>query len=504
MLSRLLLVACAGSALMAADPARGLTPVSAGAVPWAPSFTIQVRGADRQFVELAGKTYILVKPEEISSGIGDAQDLAITAKLRKLPGDRFGLYRVEGLTVIGTGEALAGKLDGDNVHLLGRLTASAQGRVLTVIKAASAPSDAQLLQERLAGIGESDWDRRLGVVNWCHEQAKSAGNADFWTATGDSLLSTIVVDLCSKAAEQKDMALVTRALDLALNRLHDPGLAARVSSPRWIRDHGGPQAEILARRMRGLGYSIYKEEWLPRAQALEREYDDRYNGLGWKDAEGFYRLGRWVDDNAEALPRARERSWRCYQAGFAADPSHAGIARELGVQPQAAAGGGAGQPGGAASTATAQDFIDLESGLRVPAPAGWRRGQPIGDASVWTDPNSDTAYLSVRAVRAPVDREAQIKLLGDEARQREGFIEIGLADQTDGSRRTMALRYSWSDGNQQRFAAIAFVSPGEDGPAAVIEARGQASEQPSLDRALDSCLSGTAYKPTDAAPPAQP
>lgn len=500
MLSRLLLVACAGSALMAADPARGLTPVSAGAVPWAPSFTIQVRGADRQFVELAGKTYILIRPEEIGSGLGDAQDIAITAKLRKLPGDRFGLYRVDGLTIAGAGEALAGKLDGDNAHLLGRLTAGAQGRLFTVTTAANAPSDAQLLQERLAGIGENDWDRRLGVVNWCQEQAKTAGNADFWTATGDSILSTIVTDLCTKAAEQKDMALVTRALDLALNRLQDPGLAARVSSPRWIRDHGGQQAEVVARRMRGLSYSLYKDEWLPRAQALEREYDDRFNGLGWKDAEGFYRLGRWVDDNAEALPRARERSWRCYQAGFAADPSHAGIARELGVQPQASSGAGAGTPAGAAGSAAALDFVDLESGLRVPAPTGWRRGQPIGDASVWTDPDSDTSYISVRALRAPVDREAQIKLLGDEARQREGFIEIGLSDQSDGGRRAMVLRYSWSDGNQQRFAAVAFISPSEEGPAAVIEARGQATEQPSLDRTLETCLADTSYKPPETAP----
>jgi hypothetical protein len=141
--------------------------------------------------------------------------------------------------------------------------------------------------------------------------------------------------------------------------------------------------------------------------------------------------------------------------------------------------------------------------LRVPAPAVWRRGQPIGDASVWTDPNSDTAYLSVRALRTPVDREAQIKLLGDEARQREGFIEIGTSDLTDGNRRTTVLRYSWSDGSQQRFAAVAFVSPEEDGPAAVIEARGQAAEQPSLDMVLETCLTGTTYKPT-ATEPATP
>lgn len=498
MLSRLLLAVCAGSALLAAEPARGLVPAPTGTAPWTHSFTIQVRGADREFVEAGGRTFILVRPEEIATGIGDGQDIAITAKLRKLPGDRFGLYRVDGLVINAIGEALAGKLDGDNVHLVGALSASPQGRVFAVARSSAAPSDAALLQERLAGIGETDWDRRLGVVSWCQDQARVAGNADFWTATADSLQARIVNDLSAKAAERKDMALVIRALDLALNQLHDPGLAARVSSPAWIRTHGGPQAEAVARRMRALNYAVYRDEWLPRPQALEREYDDRFAALGWKDAEGFYRLGRWVDDNAEALPRARERSWRCYQAGSAADPSHVGIARELGVQPRAA--GAAGDPGASSVAGPATDFIDLETGLRVPAPASWRRGQPNGGATVWTDPNSETAYLSVRALHPPVDAEAQARILSEEARTRPGFVEIGSEDRNEAPRRTIVLRYSWSEGTQQRYAAAVLVALGDDAPAAVIEARGLIGEQEALDRALDACTTGTERRAVETQP----
>jgi hypothetical protein len=499
MISRLLLVTCASSLLLAAEPAGTHAPT--GTPPWTVSFTTQVRGADRQFVAYNGRTYILLKTSDILEGLGDGQDVAVTAKLRKLPGDRFGLYRVEGLVIQGVGESLAGKLDGDNVHLMGELSADGSNRIFTVLDTASAPSDAQLLQERLTGIGENDWDRRLGVVSWCIDQARIAGNADFWTATADSLQARIVADLCTKGAERKDLALVTRALDLALNQLRDPGLAARVSSPTWIREHGGPQSEAIARRMRGLNYALYKEEWLPRPQALEREYDDRFAELGWKDAEGFYRLGRWVDENAESLPHARERSWRCYQAGFAADPSHAGIARELGVQPQ----GQQGQPvqaGGRGGLAA--DFIDLETSLRIPAPANWMRGQTNGRATVWTDPTSETAYVSVQAQRPPVDRNAQWTILSEEARKRPGFVEVGAEEQENGERKFTQLSYTWSDGEQQRFTSISFVSLGENAPAAIIEARGQVSEQASLVEAVDFCVAGTSYQPGESKDPAAP
>lgn len=487
MLTRLLVLACTGSFLLAGEaPA-----AAAGSAPWTPSFTTQVRGKERQFVVFKDSTFILVAADELASGLGDGQDVALTGKLRKLAGGKLGLYRVDKLVLEGAGEALAGKLDGDNLFLLGSVVLNGQARTMTVRHAAIAPSDAQLLQERLTGIAEDDWDRRLGVVSWCRDQARSAGNADFWSATADSLLTAVVEDQVKKSAERKDLALSVRALDLALNQLRDQGLAARVCSPTWIREHGGPQAEMLARRMRGLGYSLYKEQWLPRTQALEREYEDRFGALAWKDADGFYKLGRWADENAELLPRSRERSWRCYQAGFSADPSHEGIARELGLQPQGRAATSPLAAGGTPAT----DFIDLETGLRVAAPAGWRRGQPIGGATTWNDPASETASVSVRVVRPPIDQEAQWNVLLEEARGRPGFVELGITEETRGDRRVRALRSTWVEGEQQRFAAVILVTFDEQAPGATLEARGLPGEQTALDAILSTCIDGTTHQP---------
>ncbi len=493
--SRLLIALSLGAALIAAEPARGL--VAGSPPPWTPSFTTQLRGKDRLFVELAGKTYILVVADEIATGLGDGQDIALTGKLRKLPGGKFGIYRIDGLTLDAIGEALAGRLDGDNIYVVGNLTGGPKARIFSVRAAAPAPSDSQMLQSRLSGIPDDDWDRRLGVVSWCRDQARIAGNADFWSATADSLMGKVVEDLASRAAEHKDMALVTRALDLALNQLRDQGLAARVASPVWIREHGGQAAEAVARRMRGLGYALYKDTWSPRPQALESEYEDRFKAMNWKDAEGFYRLGRWADENAESLPRARERSWRCYQSGNAADPSHVGIARELGIAPRAATGTIVAGVGTA--VAPAADLIDSSTGLRVPAPQGWRRGPPSGDGSTWLDPNSETALITVRVLRPPVEGDAQWAVLSSEARGRQGFIETAASQQESNGRRQSNLRYTWTEGEQQRFSALILVVL-PDGPAAVLEARGLPIEQTSLDHALDATVAGIGLQGAEARP----
>lgn len=505
MLSRLLLLACAGAACMAAEPQdRGIR--EAGAAPWTISFTTTVRGKDRQFVESAGKTYLLSSVDEIATGAMDGQDVAFAGKLHRLPGDVFGCYRIDGLVIAPQGNVLAGKLDGDNAYLAGSLTAADGKRVLKLDLAAQAPSDAQLLQAQLAGIPDDAWERRLGVVSWCHEQARTAGNADSWTATGDALLGRIISDMAAMAGERRDAALLTRAIDLTLNQTKDPGLAARLASAAWLRDHGGAPAEAIARRMHGLGFALYKQTWLPRPQALEQEFSDRFAALSWKDAKGYYTLGRWADDNAEALPRARELSWRCYQAGNKADPSNPDIARELGIQPTAE---DTSEPPPAGGT-DAIDFLDLTSGLRVPAPAGWKRGRSATGDTAWIDPDSDTALLSVKALRPPVDVPGAWRLVEAEAQARSGFAEVGSLDETRGEHHLLTLRSTWQEGDQVRYAAVVLVDCGDGKPAAIIEARGLPSDRQRLDPALDAAADGvTVHEPATTVPepdaaPAEP
>ncbi len=478
--SRLLLLSCAAALLTAGE---GPATAAPAAVPWSASFTTEVRGAQRQFVRIGERTFMQVRPEELADETFAGQEVALTGKLRRLPGERFGLHRAARVRLTAEDGLLADRLDGDNLHLAGAYAADG---TLTVRAIAPAPSDAQVLAERQNGVGENDWDGRLAVVAWCREQGAASGAIDAWNATADGLLLRLIDDLGARAAERKDLALVTRALDLALGQARDQVLAARVASPAWIRQHGGAQAEAIAKRMRGLGFALYAEAWQPRAQALEREYEDRFAALNWKDAEGFYRLGRWVDDNAEALPRARERSWRCYQAGHAADPSHPGIARELGVAPAAA-----GQP----AQPLATDLIDPNTGLRVPMPAGWRRAPGPSDAATWNDPGSETAFLQVRIIAEPGDGSVPWSVLSEEARNRPGYAPIGEDARDLDSRPVRVLRFVWTEGEAQRFTAVAIAQPAPNAPAVTFEARGLPGEQATLDAALDAAISGIAQGP---------
>jgi hypothetical protein len=496
LLSRLFLLACASvAAASAADPTQ-----DPSSPPWKSSFSTNVRGGDRTFVEHLGQTYVLIQASEITNGFGDGQEVALTAKLRRLPGDRFGFYHADGTVVTGTRDALAGKLDGDNLYLTGslRLTDAATGqRIFTIRSALPAPSDAQLLAARQMGIAEDDWDRRLGVVSWCRDQARLSGS-DAWSTTADAQLARIIDDMGTRSVEHRDVALVSRAIDLALGQLKDTVVASRIASPAWIRQHGGPQAEAISRRMRGLGFSVYQEKWLPRPQALEQEYEDRFTAMSWKDAEGFYKLGRWADDNAESLPRGRERSWRCYQAGNRADPAHIGLARELGLKP--VNGTGTSSTSSDANPAQGTAFVDLETGLRVSAPAGWRHGPSQTNGIAWIDPESETATILVHMVRPPVDDNASWNLATEEARARPGFIEVAASETEVAPLRLRFLRSIWTEGEQQRYAALALAYISPDKPAAILEVRGLPSERPRLDAALDAAAASTTVQQATTTP----
>jgi hypothetical protein len=449
---------------VAADPA--------GAPPWQTSFTTQVRGSERTFVAHAGRTYLLATPADFTSGLANDQDVAITAKLRRLPGGKLGLYRID-LLLETDSTALNGVLDGDNVHLL----AACRERHLLVHQVIPAASDAQLLAARQAGIPEDDWDRRLAVLGWIHEQAKAAGNADFWNNAAETLLTAIINDMASQAGgDRRDVQLLRRAVDLAVQQLKDPGVAARIAAAPWLREHGGAGAEGINRLMRSLGYEFYKDAWLVRAEALARDFDDRFVATAWTDAEGYYRLGRWADTQAENLPLARERSWRCYQAGHKADPNHNGIRRELGMPLVAAKTGDA-------AAVVSEDFTDGATSLRFPAPSGWRRGKALEGDATWNDPTSDTAYLSVRAIPAPIEADGLWGTLAESARGRNGFNPAGEETQASDARTVRILRWTWVDGSTTRYGATSLVSFGADQPAAVIETRGLPSDQQRLDDA---------------------
>jgi len=284
--------------------------------------------------------------------------------------------------------------------------------------------------------------------------------------------------------------------------LHDIPRAARLGSAAWIRTAGGTGAEDVAKRMRRWDLEFYNGQWRPRGEALTLEFTDRFNAIGWRDSENFYKLGRWADANAEVLPRARELSYRCYQAGFRANPNHNGIRRELGMELVQDSGGGEAMQG---------DFKDSNTGVVVNTPPGWSRTEPIeGNAVTWIDPSSDTAVISAKVLRVE-DEGQNFKTLWDaqlaSEQTKPGFSNLGDEKLTFARGEAHRLRYSYHEGRYVRLAELLLAYNKTAKVGVRFEASAAENEAESVHKQLQTAFSKleipNAPVPADqAAPPA--
>jgi hypothetical protein len=373
---------------------------AAEATPWSESFTMPIAGHDRTFAVHLGTSYLVLTPSDTGNRelLLGSKDVVIPAKFERdaVVGTRQRIRLSSFPEIQAEGEAslFATRLDGDNLYFFGQLTMPATGIGRFEIQAIeTAPSDAQVIASILAGIKAEDYPARLKAAAVIRDRSLTQPNKEFWLSASDNVVTKIISDAQAVAAKTKDTALLLQAITWAVDVLHDTTAAGRIGSAAWLRAPGVTGAEEISHRLRKLGLELYKDEWRPRAESLSLEFEDRFNAISWKDADAFYRLGRWADVNGEFLPRAKDRSYRCYQAGFRANPNHQGIRNELGM-PNAVSGDGT----QAAATA---DFQHPASGTLVPAPQGWKRGERIEGDITWIDPSSETAYIAATIIETP-------------------------------------------------------------------------------------------------------
>jgi hypothetical protein len=368
----LLLISC-GSAVVAVD------------APWSETFAMEVKGKERRFVVHKGTSWLEVTLPEVAAG-DLATDIMLPAKIRSTPAraGRAALYGLESLELVGTSDLWSGFLEDDNVYVLATAEPGPPFR-LRVRAVLSAPGDREVIAARLARARPDDWDGRLAACRWIRATAAVQGNRDFWLNQADIATLELVRDAADAAARAADGALLERAVGWCLEDLRDQGRAAETASAPWL---SGPVGERISLRMRGLGFAVYRDRWYPRAEALTREFDDRWAALAPDDAEGFFRLGRWADSQAEVLPRSKDFSFRCFQAGYRADPDHTGIRRELGLAPLAAG------ERRAAPAADQRPGAWDPSGLRVPTPPDWN-ASAVGGATAFTSAAHPDASITV-------------------------------------------------------------------------------------------------------------
>jgi hypothetical protein len=429
-------------------------PAAGEGKPWSETFAMTLQGKDRTYVVHEGNSFLMAAAEDLATpSFLNGKDVMFNAKLGRIEGTHVRFYNIPKVDADGPAELWRTRVDGDNLFVFGHMTFNGTALHLQISAAANAPSDSQLIAERLSGVATDDLNARLGVAAWVREQGNLQGNREFWLVSADTIISQVVDDATVQAESKKDVSLVIQAMAWCQDLLHDIPRAARLGSAAWIRTVGGTGPEDVAKRMRRWDLEFYNGQWRPRGEALNLEFTDRFNAIGWRDAENFYKLGRWSDANAEVLPRARELSYRCYQAGFRANPNHNGIRRELGMELVADNGSGEALQG---------DFKDGNTSVVVITPPGWSRAKPMDrdDSDVnWIDPSSDTAVISAKVLR--VEDEGQtFKTLWDaqvaSVQAKPGYSNLGDEKLTFSHGEAKRLRYSYHEGRYVRLAELLF------------------------------------------------
>lgn len=495
---RLLLVPLLSGSLAAFAPSSAIAgdapPPLASDKPWKETFAMTLRGKERAYAVYLGNSYLIATPEDLADPTFlDQKDVAINSKLGRVEGEKARFYNLPKVEAYGPLELWRTRIDGDNLWVFGRITAGNPTR-FAVVAVEAAPSDAQIIAERTANIKADDWNGRLAAAAWAKDLAGKQGNREFWLVAADNLISQAVDDAAAQAEQTKDVALVLKAMSWCQDLLRDIPRAARIGSAPWIRQAGGAGAEEVAKRMRRWDLEFYSGQWRPRGEALSQEFNDRFAAIGWRDAENYYKLGRWADANAEVLPRARELSYRSYQAGFRANPNHNGIRRELGMEP-------AGEGTGGAQAQT--DFKDGSSGVVVLAPAGWSRTDPIDGDATWIDPGSDTAYISVRVVRTQ-DVGGDFKSLWASqlisAQSKNSFANLSDEALPFAPGEARRLRYSYREGRYQRFAELIVAQNSATKATVRFDASAAEGEQEAVNKQLAATFAKLTFGAIEAKP----
>lgn len=473
--------------LVGADSPSATPAAVAPTGPWTETFTMVLRDTDRTYVVHDGASYLLTQPsdfEDQSFLVG--KDVAILGKFQRGQDRRVWLYRPADLEVVAEPEQWSDKVDGDNCYFFGHIDLSPEGHAQLLVRSvAAAPSDTEIIHARAVGIPTSAWDQRLALAAWVRDHAATEGNQEWWLQQADALLTKTIADACALAASTKDGALLLRAMGWAEVQQKDPIAAARIASAPWVQQLDEGTRDAIAQRMRRLGMAYYHNQWRPRGEALALEFEDRLAVIPWRDADGFYKLGRWADANAEFLPQAKDRAYRAYSAGLKANPDHEGIRRALGMD--------IGTPVDVSHvTAAAEGRIEYKDpalGIVVISPAKWKRGDGVSEGVRFDDPTSDTASVAVRFLTVGAQPAEQLwTSISAHARAHTDFVATEDSVKHLPTQTRYRLVYSYSESRLPRLAAMVFLIDTASKLAVVAEAGYVEDERERTLKALDDVL----------------
>ena len=452
------------SGLISAIDAADTGPVE----PWSESFRMVLQDRERTFVTQGRSTYLVMEASDLKSpAFLHGKEVMFLGKFEHTDGQRAYLFGLDRFSAVGDLTLWSTRLEGDNLYLFGDVRVDGDTVELVVRDIVPARSDAEIVAKRLSEVAADNFAGRLAVSQWAEKQAATQGNSDWWQLAAAAIVADTATAAADAANTKQDAELLGQAFAWAIDTIKDHGLAARIASQPWFAEQA--QAKAAAKRLTALGFDRYQDVWRPRTESLTLQFEDRFTAIPWRDAEAFYGLGRWVDRHAEDLPRARDLSFRAYQAGYRADANHPGIRRELGLTGEADRDGGR-TAGGDTPTGP---FQDEQTGIVVGGPEGWQRSRRLDDQARWVDLANDTSYLSLTILgqdRASGDFENTWEAAVLPWRVRSSFAEDGVEPVVAAVGQARRLRFHFQEGNDLRGGDLVLVQQADVGLGLVIVA----------------------------------
>jgi hypothetical protein len=357
--------------------------------PWTDVWTMPLGGKDRSYVDYDDNSYLAIYPEDFSNPLFlDGKDVMLSAQFDRRTEGRVHFFGMPPVQVIGETHHWDGVQFGDNLWVLGRLDAKGGRIQMRVNKVLTAPSDQTLLAQRLEAIPPSDHQARLDFAIWVRQKGEAQGNRDVWMEAADRIITTVVEAKAKQASKTQEANQLLIAMRWAVDYLDDPDQAARLADAVWFRKLPPQERNRIEQYLHGLGFIFRDGSWRGQSQALEQEFEKRFEATPWHDADAFYRLAQWADEYADVLPSAPQLRHRALRAGLKADNEHSAIRRALGL-PQV-------QRTRVVLAELSAAYTDPNTKLMVPGPADWiRHEDPIEAAASWGAQNA-TSFISIQ------------------------------------------------------------------------------------------------------------
>ncbi len=228
---------------------------------------------------------------------------------------------------------------GDNVWIFADLNIYEDGKFdINADAIFELESDEELFLKWRKDVKSDDPDGLIQLGLKALKYGKDNGNVEIWEKLGRKVIFR------GLELKKEKITKPSQYIDLAkevLNLLDDDEFAGQIVMEAWKKDKQNSELNHYLKNV--LKFSLYKDVWYPVEKRYEKEFQDRFNAIGYTDDDKMWELKGWVERNSNKIKDPEEKIIRCAQRAFEMNPAREDAAAFLGKEPMLIKGVTSGQ-----------------------------------------------------------------------------------------------------------------------------------------------------------------